>query len=67
MKYDVNALRGDISGGVLATAAALPVALALGVASGMGAAAGLYGAIAVGFLRRFSAVPGCRFRAPRHP
>ena len=49
MKYDLNALRGDIYGGVMATAAALPVALALGVASGMGAAAGMYGAIAVGF------------------
>ncbi len=55
MKYDLNALRGDIFGGVTATVAALPVALALGVASGTGAAAGMYGAIAVGF---FAAVFG---------
>ena len=55
MKYDLNALRGDVFGGVKATVVALPVALALGVASGMGAAAGMYGAIAVGF---FAAVFG---------
>ena len=54
-KIDHQTLRGDISGGVTATFAALPVALALGVASGMGAAAGMYGAIAVGF---FAAVFG---------
>ena len=55
MKFGVRTLRGEIFGGVTATAAALPVALALGVASGMGAAAGMYGAIAVGF---FAAVFG---------
>ena len=54
-KIDYQTLRGDISGGVMATFVVLPVALALGVASGMGAAAGMYGAIAVGF---FAAVFG---------
>ena len=48
MTYDLQALRGDIFGGVTAAVVALPVALAFGVASGLGAAAGIYGAIAVG-------------------
>ncbi len=49
MKYSLDALRGDIFGGVTSTIVALPMALGFGIASGMGAAAGLYGAIAVGF------------------
>ena len=49
MKYDLQALRGDIFGGITSAVVALPVALAFGIASGLGAAAGMYGAIAVGF------------------
>ena len=51
----LDALRGDVFGGVTAAVVALPVALAFGVATGLGAAAGLYGAIGVGF---FAAVFG---------
>ena len=47
--YSLQALRGDLFGGVTAMVVALPVALGFGVASGLGAAAGLYGAIAAGF------------------
>ena len=50
MSYSAQTFRGDLSGGMAATAAALPVAVAFGAASGLGAAAGVYGAIAVGFL-----------------
>ena len=49
MKYDLQALRGDVFGGITSAVVALPVALAFGIASGLGAAAGMYGAIAVGF------------------
>ena len=55
MKYSLQALRGDLFGGVTAAVVGLPVALAFGVASGLGALAGIYGAIAVGF---FAAVFG---------
>lgn len=47
--YNLNALRGDVLGGLTAGIVALPLALAFGVASGAGPAAGLYGAIALGF------------------
>ncbi len=53
--YDLNALRGDVFGGLTAAVVGLPVALAFGVASGLGAVAGIYGAIAVGF---FAAIFG---------
>ena len=49
MNYSFHNLRGDIFGGITATAVALPAALAYGLVSGLGPAAGLYGAIAVGF------------------
>ena len=49
MNYSFDNLRGDIFGGITATAVALPAALAYGLVSGLGPAAGLYGAIAVGF------------------
>ena len=49
MNYTFDNLRGDIFGGITATAVALPAALAYGLVSGLGPAAGLYGAIAVGF------------------
>lgn len=55
MKYPMNALRGDVFGGLTAGIIALPLALAFGVASGAGAAAGLYGAIALGL---FAAIFG---------
>lgn len=48
MKYDIQNLKGDLSGGLVAGIIAIPLALAFGVQSGLGAAAGLYGAIAVG-------------------
>ena len=48
-KYNVEALRGDVFGGLIAAIVGLPLALALGVASGLGAIAGLYGAVALGF------------------
>ena len=54
-EYDIDALRGDVFGGLTAAVVGLPVALAFGVASGLGAVAGIYGAIAVGF---FAAVFG---------
>lgn len=47
-KFDVNTLRGDVTGGLTAGIVALPLALAFGVQSGLGAIAGLYGAIALG-------------------
>lgn len=50
IRYDVQTLRGDLSGGITAAVVSLPFALAFGEASGMGAAAGLYGSLAVGFL-----------------
>ena len=46
----LQALRGDIFGGMTAAVVALPLSLAFGVASGLGAVAGLYGAIVVGML-----------------
>ena len=49
MNYSFDNFRGDIFGGITATAVALPAALAYGLVSGLGPAAGLYGAIAVGF------------------
>ena len=49
MKYDLNAFKGDVFGGITSAVVALPVALAFGIASGLGAEAGIYGAIAVGF------------------
>ena len=49
MRYDLQALRGDVLGGVTAAVVLLPMALAYGVVSGLGVIAGLYGAIAVGF------------------
>ena len=55
MKYDLEALRGDVFGGLTSAVVGLPVALGFGVVSGLGPLAGLYGAIAVGF---FSAVFG---------
>ena len=55
VSYSLDALRGDLFGGLTSAVVGLPVALAFGVASGLGAAAGLYGAIAVGF---FAAVFG---------
>jgi len=48
--YDVQYLRGDIIGGLVAGIVALPLALAFGVQSGLGAVSGLYGAIAIGIL-----------------
>jgi SulP family sulfate permease len=49
-RYDLQTLRGDILGGLIAGIVALPLALAFGVQSGLGAEAGLYGAIATGIL-----------------
>ena len=46
----LQALRGDVFGGLTAAVVALPLSLAFGVASGLGAVAGLYGAIVVGML-----------------
>ena len=48
--YTLQAVRGDVFGGLTAAVVALPLSLAFGVASGRGAIAGLYGAIAVGLL-----------------
>lgn len=58
-------LRGDFFGGVTAAIVALPLALAFGVASGVGPIAGLYGAIFVGFLRRYLVGRLHRFRDQR--
>ena len=54
-RYSLQALRGDVVGGVTAAVVGLPVALAFGIAAGLGPAAGIYGAISVGF---FTAVFG---------
>ena len=48
MKYDLQALRGDVLGGITAAVVLLPMALAYGVVSGLGVIPGLYGAVAVG-------------------
>ena len=50
LRYDLQTLRGDLSGALTATVVSLPFALAFGVASGLGAAAGLYGSVAVGLI-----------------
>ena len=55
ISYGLEALRGDVFGGVTAAVVGLPVALAFGVSSGLGPLAGIYGAISVGF---FAAVFG---------
>jgi len=56
--FDLQHLKGDVTGGFVAGIIALPLALAFGVQSGMGAAAGLYGAIAVGiFAALFGGTP----------
>ncbi|MAU10630.1 MAG: sodium-independent anion transporter [Anaerolineaceae bacterium] len=49
-QYNIEILRGDLLGGLVAGIVALPLALAFGVQSDLGAAAGLYGAIAAGIL-----------------
>ena len=46
----LQALRGDVFGGLTAAVVALPLSLAFGEASGLGAIEGLYGAIVVGML-----------------
>ena len=46
----LQALRGDIFGGMTAAVVALPLSLAFGVASGLGAIEGLYSAVVVGML-----------------
>ena len=46
----LQAVRGDIFGGLTAAVVALPLSLAFGEASGLGAIEGLYGAIVVGML-----------------
>ncbi len=48
MKYDFQALRGDVLGGLTSAVVLLPMALAYGVVSGLGVISGLYGAVAVG-------------------
>ena len=48
MRYDLQALRGDVLGGITSAVVLLPMALAYGVVSGLGVIAGLYGAVAVG-------------------
>ena len=55
MNYDLQALRGDLFGGITAAVVGLPVALGFAVAAGLEPKAGMYGAIAVGF---FAAVFG---------
>ena len=72
-RFDLNALRGDIFGGIVSAVVALPLALAFGVASGLGPVAGLYGAIVdcprVARHRRILAptVTQTLARAARHP
>ena len=53
--YDVQNLRGDLIGGLVAGIVALPLALAFGEQTHLGAIAGLYGAIALGI---FAAILG---------
>ena len=48
-KYNLEALRGDVFGGLIAAVVGLPLALAFGVASGLDPIAGLYGAVVLGF------------------
>lgn len=67
MKYNVETLRGDLSGGITSAVVTLPVALAFGVASGLGAAAGLYGAIAVGFFAALFGGTRAQLSAPTAP
>ena len=55
LNYDLQALRGDLFGGITAAVVGLPVALGFAVAAGLEPKAGMYGAIAVGF---FAAVFG---------
>ena len=46
----LQAVRGDVFGGMTAAVVALPLSLAFGVASGLGAIEGLYSAVVVGML-----------------
>ena len=48
MSYDLQSLRGDVSGGLAAAAVTITPAATFGVVSGLGAASGIYGGIAVG-------------------
>ena len=45
IKENLNILKGDTAGGVIAAIVALPQALAFGVATGIGAIAGVWGEI----------------------
>ncbi len=48
MRYDLQSLRGDVSGGLATAAVSITPAATFGVVSGLGPASGIYGAIAVG-------------------
>lgn len=50
IKENLNILKGDTAGGVIAAIVALPQALAFGVATGIGAIAGVWGAIILSFV-----------------
>ena len=54
-RFELQAIFGDVVGGLTAAVVGLPVALAFGLSAGLGPAAGIYGAVAVGF---FAAVFG---------
>ena len=64
---DLQTIRGDVFGGVVAAVVSLPLALAFGVASGLGAAAGLYGAVAVGFFAAISGGTRTQISGPTGP
>ena len=53
--YGWTTLRGDITGGLVASALIVPAALSFGELSGLGPVAGLYGALAIGI---FGALAG---------
>ena len=63
----LQALRGDIFGGLTAAVVALPLSLAFGEASGLGAIEGLYGAIVVGMLAALLGGSKTQISAPTAP
>ena len=66
-RVDLQTIRGDVFGGIVAAVVSLPLALAFGVASGLGAASGLYGAVAVGFFAAISGGTRTQISGPTGP
>ncbi len=63
-RLQINHWKGDLSAGLTAAMATVPLAMLLGEASGLGALAGFYGAIIVGLLSALLGGVATRISAP---